>query len=179
MKSRILILNLILTAFFIDFANAQEEETLSEAIDRISFHWDTEALVLETYDGLTKFCKDTEYRTSIIDLMNEIHHYDSVLYQKAKIAQTRSSDHEIDKLIKDLESIEGKYSFKNFIHFLKIECDGQKALEKNSLDLKTAMGEESFDGQKYVIEVEMQRYVKHLTKKVDLVRKHVHHLHIK
>lgn len=157
----------------------QTEETLGEAIDRISYKWDAEAITLETYAGLTSFCKDVDYRTSIIDLMNEIHHYDSVLYEKAKVAKARSNDHEIDKLIKDIESFEDKYSFKNFVHFLKVECDGQKNLEKNKTDLKTAMGEESLDGQIYVIEVEMQRYVKHLTKRVDLVRKHVHHLHIK
>ena len=156
-----------------------QTETLGESIDRISYDWDSEAVQLERYSGLSQFCNEVEYRTKIIDLMNEMHHYDSVLYEKAKIAQTRSKDKEIEKLIKDIEGFEGKYSFKNFIHFLKQECDGLKKLEKQSEDLSTAMGEESYDGQIYVIEVEMQRYVKHLPRRVDNIRKHVHHLNIK
>ena len=156
-----------------------QEESLGESIDRITFSWDTESLGLTDYQGLTKFCKDVDYRNTIIDLMNEIHHYDSVLYDKAILAQSRSTDKEIEKLIKEIESFEGKYSPKNFVHFLKIECDSQKELEKNAEDLSTAMGEESVDGQIYVIEVELQRYVKHLTHRVDNIRKHVHHLHIK
>jgi alkyl hydroperoxide reductase subunit AhpF len=111
--------------------------------------------------------------------MSEIHHFDSLLYEKALVAQSRSDDKEIKKLIKEIEGFEGKYSFRDFIHFLKEECDGLKKLEKNSKDLNTATGEESLDGQIYIIEVEMQRYVKHLTKRVDHIRKHVHHLHIK
>ena len=160
-------------------SNAQEEESLGESIDRITYAWDTESLDLEYYSGLTKFCKNPDYRGTIIGMMNEIHHFDSVLYEKAKIAQTRSDDKEIKKLIKEIENFEGKYSPRNFVRFLKGECDGQKKLEKNKEDLSTAMGEESVDGQIYVIEVEMQRYIKHLTKRVDNIRKHVHHLHIK
>ncbi|MFT4737425.1 MAG: alkyl hydroperoxide reductase subunit AhpF [Cyclobacteriaceae bacterium] len=157
----------------------EEKESIGEAIDRVSFDWDTQAVELEYYAGLTKFCKDAEYRTSIIELMSEIHHFDSLLYEKALVAQSRSDDKEIKKLIKEIEGFEGKYSFHDFIHFLKEECDGLKKLEKNSEDLNTATGEESLDGQIYIIEVEMQRYVKHLTKRVDHIRKHVHHLHIK
>lgn len=163
----------------IPFSASAQEESLGEAIDRITYAWDTESIDLEEYAGLSKFCKDSEYRESVIGMMDEIHHFDSVLYEKAKIAQARSEDKEIKKLIKIIENFEGKYSPKNFITFLKEECKGQKELEKNSEDLATAMGEESLDGQIYVIEVEMQRYIKHLTKRVDNIRKHVHHLHIK
>jgi hypothetical protein len=173
------ILAIAILVGIINLGYSQTEETLGQVIDRLTYQWDTEALTLETYGGLTSFCKDVEYRTTIISLMDEIHHYDSVLYEKAKIAHQRSHDHEIVKLIKEIESFETGYGPKNFIHFLKEECDGQKALEKQSEDLKTAMGEESYDGQAYVIEVEMRRYVKHLTKRVDNIRKHVHHLHIK
>jgi hypothetical protein len=174
----LIVVSSILTNVIVLQADAQDE-SLGEMVDRVTYAWDTESIDLETYSGLTKFCQDVSYRSSIIELMNEIHHLDSMLYEKAKLAQSRSSDKEIAKLIKEIENFEAKFSPRNFIHFLKEECDSEKELEKNREDLTTAMGEESADAQIYVIEVELHRYIKHLTKKVDHIRNHVHHLHIK
>ena len=156
----------------------EEEESLGAMVDRVTYGWDTEAENLEYYDGLLKFCKDKEYRESTIALLNEIHHTDSVLYERAKVAQKRSSDKEIEKLIKSIEKFEEKYSMRTFIKFLSTECKSKKALEKESDDLKTEVGSDSYDGQAYIMEVEMQKFVKHITKRVDLIRKHVHKLNI-
>ena len=156
-----------------------QEESIGETVDRISYTWDTESIALEKYSTLRKFCQDAGYRKSVFELLNEIHHYDSVLYHQAKLAQARSSNKEINKLLKEIEGFEEKYSPKSFIHFLKQECDSQKELEKNKKDLNTASGEESLDAQIYVIEVELHRFIKHLTKRIDHIRKHIHHLHIK
>jgi hypothetical protein len=175
-------IKLLVIGFLISsLAVAQEEEnaSLGEQIDQITYSWDTEAEGLKSYDGLTKFCKDAAYRDNLISLLNEIHHFDSVLYDRALVASQRSSDKEIKKLIKEIEGFEDKYSMKSLIRFMSEECKAQRALDKEQEDLRTEMGEESYDNQVYIIELELRKYVKHVTKRIDNVRKHVHHLHIK
>lgn len=156
-----------------------QELTLGQKIDSLTYAWDEEEEELETYEGLIRFCTDVEYRNHKIELLNEIHHVDSVLYERAKIAAKRSKDHEIDKLIKEIEKFERKYSMRSFLQFLRAECKAEKSLEKESDELSTEFGSESYDGQVYLIEVEMQKYIKHITKRMDHIRKHVHHLNIK
>ena len=68
---------------------------------------------------------------------------------------------------------------KNFIHFLHEECVAQKDIEKNSKELKNDIGSESYDSQVYMLEIELGKFVKHITKRVDKIREHVHHLGVK
>ncbi len=165
-------------AFIALNANAQEI-TLGQMIDQATYTWDLEEKELETYEGLMEFCRNEDYRKSKIELLNEIHHLDSVLYKRALIASKRSKDKNIDHLIREIESFESEYNMRSMIKFLKDECKAQKELEKHSADLKTEFGSESYDGQIYLIEVELQNYVSHTTKRIDHIRKYVHKLNIK
>ncbi len=159
---------------------AQEQSsTIGQEIDEITFNWDIEAKNLNDYDGLTQFCKDVDYRTNIISLLNQIHHYDSVLYDRLVKAQRFNHDKEIEKTLKEISKFEDKYSMKSFIHFLHEECVAQKDIEKNSIDSKNDFGTNSYEGQIYIVETELNKFIKHITKRVDHVREHVHHLHIK
>lgn len=156
-----------------------QDESLRQQIDDVTFSWDTESKTMETYDGLLQFCKDKAYRDGVIEILDQIHHYDSVLYERAQAASKKSDDKEIKKLIKEIESFEDEYSMKGFIAFLYEECKAQSALEKNSKDLKGTSGSDGYDSQVYMLEIELQKYVKHITKRVDSIRKHVHHLGVK
>lgn len=160
---------------------AQEDEsnTIGQSIDDLSYKWDLEAVKLSTYSGLTEFCDDQEYRYGVIELLNNIHHYDSVLYQKLVKAQRYKHDKEIEKTLDDISKFEENYAMKDLIHFLRQECLEKNKIEKNATELKNDIGENSYDGQVYLIEVELNKFIKHITKKVDVIRKHVHHLHIK
>ncbi|MEP4134481.1 MAG: hypothetical protein ABJL71_07650, partial [Cyclobacteriaceae bacterium] len=90
-----------------------------------------------------------------------------------------SDDRKISKAIKDIEKFEEGYSMKKFVHFLHQECKDQKEIEKNAEDLKSEIGSESYSGQIYILEIELNKYIKHITQRVDHIRKHVHHLHVK
>ena len=161
-------------------SNAQQDTlSLGQTIDLLVNSWDEEAVMLESYTGLRQFCKDINYRTRIITLLQDIHHQDSVLYERAKIASKKTKDHEVFKLIEEIESFEKEYTMKEFIHFLHIECDAQSDLERHKKELKTEVAEESYDSKVYVLEVELRKYIHHITKRVDNIQVHVHHLHIK
>lgn len=159
---------------------AQEQNrTLGKVIDDLTFGWDLESDNLDDYDGMLKFCRDKEYRYEVIGMLKDIHHYDSVLLQKLSEAALFSKDKELKKTLKDISKFEEEYSMKEFIDFLFDECQGINELEKNRDDLEDEIAQESYDGRRYVLETEIAKYIHHITKRVDMIRDHVHHLHIK
>lgn len=160
-------------------AIAQDEQSVGKAIDDLTFRWDNESIPLNSYEGLMKFCSDAEYRNDIIKLLNDIHHYDSVLYQRLVKASHYSHDKEIEKTLEEIKSFEKEYSMKKFLHFLSEECHDEKDIEKHAEELKNDIGMNSYDGQIYIIETELNKYIKHITKRMDNIRDHVDHLHIK
>ena len=155
---------------------AQESHTLRVKVDDLISKWDEEAINLASYEGLNKFCLNKEYRYETIDLLRDIHHYDSVLYERAVIAQQKSKDHEIKKLMKEIEKFEKKYSMNEFIEFLRDECYARNDLEKHREELKAEVGANSYDSQVYIVELELQKYINHITKRLDNIREHVDHL---
>ncbi len=170
---------IVITSTLLFSAQAQETKTLGATIDELTYNWDTEAENLNSYDGLTEFCVNTEYRVGIVELLNEIHHYDSVLYDRLVKAQRFKKDKEIEKTLKEISKFEDQYSMKNLIHFLHEECDIRKDIEKNADESRNDLGANSYSGQIYIVETELNKYIKHITKRLDHVREHVHHLHIK
>ena len=61
------------------------EDTLSvvEHLDELTLLWDEKSIELKTYQGLRKFCRSSAYRNSIIEMLESMHHYDSLLYDMA------------------------------------------------------------------------------------------------
>ena len=146
--------------------------------DDLTFQWDLEAAKLSSYEGLIEFCNNDNYRYETIDILRGIHHYDSLIYESLLKARRKDRhNHSINKTIKEIESFENNYSTKSFIQFLRKDCKKSTDLEKNSDDLRKDSGEGSYDNQVYVLEVELGRYVHHITKKVDHIRNLTHHIY--
>lgn len=175
MKKVIIIALSALTFFTVQ----AQEETLGEKITELSSNWDLTVVNLNSYSGLSKFCKDQTYRSEIITLLGDIHHYDSVLYDRLVKASRVSDDKEIKKALDQIKKFEENYSMKTFIHFLHDECRGRSELERNANDSRANTGDESYDSQVYLIEIELNKFIKQITKRVDHVKKHVEHLRIK
>lgn len=168
---------LTLTFFGLIALSSFGQKTI-DIFDDLTYQWDREAEKLSTYEGLLEFCQNDEYRYATIDILKGIHHYDSVLYKNLQKAQRRDRhNHNINKTIKEIENFERNYTTKNFIHFLHGDCDRSVELEKQSASLRKDSGEGSYDNQVYVLEVELGRYVHHVTKKVDQIRNLTHHLY--
>lgn len=156
-----------------------EEESLGKKIEELTTSWDNASVALNSYEGLSKFCVSPEYRQEIIDLLNGIHHYDSVLYDRLVKLARHSNNKEVTQTLKDIEKLEQEYDMKSFLHFLHEECVRRSDLEKHAATLKNDIGENSLDGQIYLIETELNKYIKHITKAIDNIRVHTQHLHIK
>ena len=169
---------LVLAILLMMVAFATMSQSTIEAMDELTYKWDLEAETLSTYEGLLEFCVNEDYRFSTIDILKGIHHYDSILYTNLQKAHRKDRhNHQINKTIKQIENFEREYTTKNFIHFLHGDCNKSVDLEQHSSELRKDSGEGSYDNQVYVLEVELGRYVHHITKKVDQIRNLTHHLY--
>ncbi len=154
---------------------ASAQENVGEKIEELTLAWDGEADKLATYEGLTEFCTVEPYRNRMIETLRGIHHYDSVLYDViSKKARYGGGDAEMKKTLKDIEKFETDFSIKEFLVFLHEECNARNDIERNAK--KTG---ENKDAEAYVLETELNKYVKNITKRIDILREHVHHLNIK
>ncbi len=166
-------------AMFNLVASAQEEASLVKKINDLTYDWDLMSTTLNNYEGLGKFCSEASYRNEFVVLLQGIHHFDSVLYDKlTKAARMSAHNHDIKKAIEEIHAFEKEYDTHSFIRFLHDECVARQDIEKNAEALKGDVGSDSYGGQIYILESELNKYIKHITKRVDHIRKHVHHLHI-
>ena len=179
---KLLFLLSILVVFFnkgqaVENRDTTEKDTLKviEHLDQLTLLWDVASIELKTYQGLRKFCRSAAYRNSITEMLESMHHYDSLLYDMAIEASKQKHAH-MKHLIHELESFESHYDMKQFMNHLKEECHAQSDLERHRKDYKKDNGDESYDSKVYVVELELKKYVKHLTHRIDRLDKHVHHL---
>ena len=164
---------LLSTALFA-FMSVNAQENIGQKIEELTLTWDREAEELGSYSALKEFCNNADYRGTIVGTLKGIHHYDSVLYDALSQKARYGGSKEITKTLKDIEKLEEESSIKDFLAYLNEECKAQYQIEKEGR--KTG---ENMDSEIYLLETELQKYVKHITKRVDLVRDHVHHLNIR
>ena len=176
-KTRILTYGLLSIISMHAFAQEEAaEKRLDEKIDELTYAWDLEADKLSSYQGLQNLCADEKYRLEIFDLLKEIHHYDTVLYGVLVKLSQHSKDREIKRTLNDIKKFEKEYDMQKFIHYMREECITMLEIEKNAEDTRNEVGYSSYSSQVYLLETELIKYVKHVTKRVDKIRQHVHHL---
>jgi len=175
-----IVIVLVAATFSCFAAQGTENDTTNiiSKFDEISYKWDAVAEDLEKYQGLGSFCLQRDYRTRVIQLLEEVHHFDSLVYDKLKKISAYKESGEIRKTVKQIEELESEFSIKEFTSFLNKECRDRKAIEKTRDDLKANIGQDGYDGQQKLLEGTLYRYIRHVTYLVDHIRKHIHHLHI-
>ena len=127
---------------------------------------------MKNYQGIQEFCLNSSYQEETVNLLDEIHHWDTTLYFIVQEKFDASQDREAKATLEDIEKLETEYSTVNFKTFIQNECDQLKIIE------------ESFDGEtvkKYekdirAFERELVKYVNSITYRIDIIDEHVHHL---
>ena len=151
-----------------------QSEGLGSKMETLINTWDQEAKKLSTYEGLSNFCTNQAYRDETISTLKGIHHYDSILYDIIAKKARFGDNAEMKKTLKDIAKVESELSIRSFLVFLQEECNARKEIENNAR--KTG---EDKDAEVYMLETELAKYVKHITKRIDTIRDHIHHLNIK
>jgi len=161
----------------IDFQQ-EENESLVKRFDDLTNKWYLVSGEIKTYEGLNRYCSDPAFRESIIQVLDEIHHYDSLLYTRVSQKARFSSNHEIKKVLEQIEEFEEKYKADSFFATLREECSEQRTVERHANATRNDIGSASYDNQVVVLEAHLNRYVNQITRLMDHIKEHIHHLHI-
>lgn len=153
-------------------------ENIISKFDKLSYQWDLVSTELENYEGLSEFCLESSYKADVIKLLEELHHFDSLIYFRLKDLSIADNSVEIKKTLKQIEELESEFSIQEFSKFLNQECSDRKKIEKERKELSANIGQDGYDGQQQLLENKLYRYINHVTYLVDHIRKHIHHLHL-
>ncbi|MDI9356896.1 MAG: hypothetical protein QM536_07750 [Chitinophagaceae bacterium] len=159
------------------YGQSTKQEDILSRFDEFVGLWDDEAKKLSQYAGLSDYCMIPSYKEDIIEILNGIHHYDSIIYRNLKQKEKNESSHELRVSIKQIEDFEGNYKPKMFLKKLNSECAMRRTLEseyKKGID--NDLGEQSYDEMVVIVESDLRKYIRHITKLVDHIKKHSHHL---
>lgn len=152
------------------FVSAQEENIVA-IVDDLTVKWDKQAETLQKYTGLRYYCTAEVYRTNTTELLDKIHHYDTLLYGIVTRKYANSKDKEAEATLKDIITVEADYTTKSFKEFLKKECEGYTEIEENYSNKDSKYYKEVEK-----LEKELSKYVITITKRIDLIDEHIHHL---
>jgi len=154
------------------FSAAQEKVPITEIIDDLTVKWDEKAITLRTYQDIHNFCGAVEDRATTVELLDQIHHWDTTLYFIVRNKYADKKDKEAEATLRDIEMLETEYTTENFKHFIQDECASLKVIE------------DDFDGEmvrayeKEILkfEKELVKYVVSITSRIDIIDEHIHHL---
>ncbi|MFY0651962.1 MAG: hypothetical protein JXQ96_08020 [Cyclobacteriaceae bacterium] len=170
MKKYILLIICLMTSVAL-FAQEEEGEDIVIIVDELRYKWDDEAVNLETFEGMERYCHEKHYRQEMTELLNKIHHYDTTLYFIVTDKYKASEDLEAKATIDDIMIVETKYTTPNFLAFLKEECEKVKTIEKHQRKTINDTAAETEE-----LEEELFRYIEAVTTRIDLIDEHIHHL---
>ena len=159
----------------------EEEESFEMVIqhfDELDRDWHGIEPTLDNYNGIHIYCSQESYKEIVMNVLERLHHYDTVIVNKVNDPHYLIPDRERKKVLKEIRKFEEEYSIPNFINQLDQECEDRKAIEREKKYTRRDFGEESYDGQKLVVEEEIKKYMSHITDKIDYIDKYLHHLHI-
>lgn len=154
------------------YQKQKEDKDIVTIFDDLRENWDQEAVKLETYEGLKDFCRIKPYRENVIELLDNIHHYDTTLYQTVKAKFDLDQNPEAKATLDDIEELEKDYRTRSFLKFLHKECNTFNDIERN---YGRSKGPE-YEKEVTKLEKEMVKYVEAIKELVDVIDDHIHHL---
>lgn len=160
------------------YAQDGSELTLQDRFQMIADQWHALEPTLDNYSGFRTYCTNKEYRHTVVTVMNTIHHYDTTIIQKVNDPAYAISKKERKSTLKEIEKFETKYSTREFLKTLNRECKEWKEIEHDRKITKNDFADNSYDGQRLILEVELSKYTKHVTKIIDHINDHIHHLNL-
>lgn len=148
-----------------------QDGDIVKVMDELRTNWDTRAAFLQSYDDLKNLCRNRDFRGDLIGLLDQIHHYDTTLYNTVKVKYADNPDAEAKATLNDIEKLERDYATQGFKTFVRSEC-GEYNMVENSFGKQ---GDE-YEAEKKRVELELLKYVGSITRQIDLIDEHAHHL---
>lgn len=159
------------------FAQGKESDfsKIRENFEKIVENWDTQySKELSTVAGVGNYCNNKKYQTELEKTLISIHKYDSMLFFKLEEKYNESLDKKIEKILLEIKKVEKEYNSKNFIRTLKKECSNKREVDRDKKN--NDIGEASGDEEEILLELELKKYMNHITKSIDHLKAHMHYL---
>jgi hypothetical protein len=153
-------------------------DTVVEHFDQLDKEWHGIESTLDDYDGLHTYCSQQVYKDMVQTILIKLHHYDTIIINKMNDASYEIDNKERAKVLKSIRNFEEEYSIPIFLKKLNQECQERKEVEHEKKYSKNDLGERSYDGQRLIVQLEIKKYMNHITDKIDHIDKFLHHLHI-
>lgn len=151
---------------------AQEDINIVTIIDDLTVKWDQTAINMKTYQGIHNFCGKDGDRDKTVQLLDQIHHWDTTLYFIVQNKYADTNDKEAEATLRDIETLETDYTTEKFKLFIQQECDMLKVIEDH-FDQETVR---AYEKEIKVFEKELIKYVNSITNRIDVIDEHIHHL---
>ncbi len=167
----------ILTILF--FSLTVKSQDIEQQYANLTDQWLELSEILQSYEGLSAFCKTPELRDYSLDILSQLHHYDSVVLEFLHEPDTETviGSKEYRRSLKDIEKFENDYDNRSFMAFLRNSCIARNELEKDKEELVNGYGSDSYDGQVLVLENELGKFMRHLDRRIVHIEKHLHLIH--
>ena len=112
--------------------NSQAQtENIVKVMDDLRANWDTRAAFLQSYGDLENLCRNRDFRGDLVKLLDNIHHYDTTLYNIVKTKYADSNDPEAKATLEDIEKLERNYATQGFQMFIREECGEYNMVESS------------------------------------------------
>jgi len=169
-----------LTTVFFTNAQSAVEAPLKDQFDYISLDWLEKSERLKTYAGIDEYCQSTTFRSTVNNLLDEIHAYDSMIIAKLNdpTSYLDYNTKEERKTLSDIESLESEFGTDAFIDKMRESCVFRNEIERNADNLRNGVGYESYDAKVMVLETDVSRYLKKIDKLILKVDDHLHVLDV-
>lgn len=168
-------LTLAVTVLLLSFcSHAQRKYSIVKVIDDLRYNWDETAIELKDYHGIQNFCNDKARKNQTLKLLDEIHHWDTTLYQVVKLKFEQNGDKEAEATLKDIKTLESDFTTLKFKEFIQSECDQIKVIREDFDELTIKQYEKAI--RKF--EKELVNYINIITERIDIIDEHVHHLQL-
>ena len=163
-------------------AISQDDEenfkSIVEHFDELDKDWHGMEPTLDNYEGIKTYCTDNDYKERVHVMLEKLHHYDTLIINKMNDASYEIDNRERKKILRQIEKFEEEFSIPKFLEKLKQECHERHETEHDKKYTKNDFADNSYDGQRLIVEQEISKYMKHITAKIDHIDKYLHHLHI-
>ena len=162
---------LILFLSFCSITFCPAQGRVVTVMDELRYDWDAKIEFVKTYDDLKNLCRNRDFRRDLMIVLDKIHHLDSMLYRIVNKKFAESSDPEAKATLDDIQKLERDYTSKGFRTFVHKECNEYNFVENNFRGF-----DNQYETEKTRIEIELKKYLPEITKQVDVIDEHAHHL---
>lgn len=179
--SRLIIIIILVNTFILKSVIAQDEESPKSLVDHfeeLDAKWHELEPGLEDYEGFKRYCSNKEYKNTIDDVIRKIHHYDSVILSKVNDPAYEMDRKERGKILKEISKFETKYSTHQFLKTLKRECHERHEIEHDKKVTRNDFADNSYSGQIIILESELFKYSRQITKRIEHINNYLHHLNL-